>query len=457
MNMIINAESVPLILEELLIHLAVIGLILQIWRQALILERANQYDVAILTTCAACIIKWHNRKEYWFHLAAVTLLALMKPFCRKQSPYMRAFPKNASTIEQRQCDSTMMLSCLSYLVPSVLALYTGHSIYAFSLLGNTVAAWQYHISRETQYYNLDNIFATFTMLLAVYTTWLACPDDLIFAPNRHNTECKPCPEYCFLMLIGVPFAGAVLGATGDNAFLLFYLNNYQKPLTSASATSGGTGTDLWPAEIDPNADKSAFVNALMWLVRTFTCPTTGSDSSSSGTFADADSRMPNTISFSKSSKKTTVQSATSASRAISTSTYLSMELPSTGCVLWSCPCIRISNSHYELLHPWWHVASIIGPLLSILYLNNYCGSAIDAYVDGNACSVGSSFATDTGLGANSFTIELDLKYIGIDVDHRLYTHIPTVHVPLNALACIIFLCCIIGVIVENATGSKPPM
>jgi hypothetical protein len=386
----------------------VAGLLCQIWRHSLELRGGMSCAVLCMSLSAASLIRWYHRPYLWFFLITVLILAAMQPFCYKPSPYAASFPDDAKTIPGRQWNSLMMISCLSYVIPAIVALWYNHHTFAFSLMGNAIAASQYHLSKELVFYNLDNIFATFTMLLCTYTVWLAAPRELIFAPPTEvYAQCSECPIYFYFMLAGVPFAGAVLGATGDNAFLQYLLEpsmlaagavKSSKKKGQPAAASGA----LLPPIFNSQAPQPAFVRGLMWMCG-------GSVAldpvSSFNTDSNTDTNMPGT---------------TTAAAAVKRLTFTSVELPPLGSLLWACQCHRVSNSVYETLHPWWHITSIIGPLLSIGYLICACTGQVP----------------DTGM-------DKSLAFGGV--------------LELPLVSSVILVMCIIGVFLENYSGAKPPI
>ncbi len=406
----------------------VAGLLCQIWRHSLELRGGISWPVFCMSLSAASLIGWYNRPYLWFFLLTVMLLAAMQPFCYKPSPYVTSFPNSAKTIPGRQWNSFMMISCLSYVIPAVVALWYNHHTYAFSLMGNTIAAWQYHRSKELVFYNLDNIFATFTMLLAVYTVWLAAPRELLFAPPaKVYAQCSECPAFFYFMLVGVPFAGAVLGATGDNAFLQYLL----EPSMAAAAGADGaepikrdpskglpaaaTGALLLPPIFNSQAPQPAFVRGLLWICggRVALDPVMCSPTMSSDTNADTDTdtQLP--------MKAFPCASGIPAS-AMKQLIYTSTNLPPLGSLLWGCQCHRVSNSIYETLHPWWHVSSILGPLFSLAYLAFACTEQVP----------------DMGM-------DKSLAFGGM--------------LELPLASSVILAVCIVGVFLENYSGAKPPI
>jgi len=98
----------------------------------------------------------------------------------------------------------------------------------------------------------------------------------------------------------------------------------------------------------------------------------------------------------------------------------SRELPPLGSLLWSCQCHRVSNSIYETLHPWWHVASTAGPLAALAYLRVSCTHEVP----------------DMGM-------DKSLAIGGV--------------LELPLVSSVILVMCIIGVILENYSGAKPPL
>jgi len=453
------------------------GLLCQIWRHSLLLRRGISWAVFCMSMSAASLIHWYHRSYLWFFLIAVLLLAAMQPFCYKPSPYATSFPENASAIPGRPWNSLMMLSCLVYILPAGLALGTGHPTYTFSLLGNAISAFQYHRSKELVYYNLDNIFATFTMLLAVYTVWLAAPRELFFAPPAAVfAQCSPCPAYFYFMLAGVPFAGAVLAATGDNAFLQYILEpSLAVPASAASsATDGdtaaaapqavvpaqqkllehkhkhkhkhklgvgsqgqdnnntasgsgsgsGSGSDATlpltssalalPPVFDSQAQqrKSALARGLLWLcgacVAADPDPVISADGAYTGTCADGGRGRGRGRGGGGGDAKLPLM------------TLSSLQLPPLGSLLWSCQCHRVPNSVYETLHPWWHVASTLGPFSALAYLQFSCTDQV----------------SDMGMDPT--------QAIGGGLE-------------LPLVSSIILVMCIVGVVLENYSGAKPPI
>jgi len=425
----------------------VAGLLCQIWRHSLELRGGISWAVFCMSLSAASLIHWYRRPYLWFFLLTVMLLAAMQPFCYKPSPYVTSFPNTAKTIPGRQWNSFMMISCLSYAIPAVVALWYNHHTYAFSLLGNTIAAWQYHRSKELVFYNLDNIFATFTMLLAVYTVWLAAPRELLFAPPTEvYAQCTECPAFFYFMLVGVPFAGAVLGATGDNAFLQYLLEPSMAAAARAEAKptkpskgqpaaaraeakptkpskgqpAAATGALLLPPIFNSQAPQPAFVRGLLWICggRVALDPVMPSPTMSSDTNADTDSDTDtdSKLPMMKAFPRASVIPASAMKQLV----YTSTNLPPLGSLLWGCQCHRVSNSIYETLHPWWHVASILGPLFSLAYLVYACTEQVP----------------DMGM-------DKSLAFGGM--------------LELPLVSSVILTMCILGVFLENYSGAKPPI
>jgi hypothetical protein len=231
-----------------------------------------------LITLPLTLYMIHSKKKssFYFYCFLSVSFYFMKDFMSRESPFyskamdvIRVNNKDSKliTAKSRPELDFMMCSCYIYLFPAVYALYTKQYLYGFSLIGNSLSALMYHRKYESSHYNLDNIFATLTMVLAAVTVWIAAPPGIfgsylsysvevpvtnnananaigngneyeyqIMGGNEYFCSCKPCLPYFLFLAAGVPFAGYVLRNTGDNAHIFYTINKDKNSSNSNSNT-----------------------------------------------------------------------------------------------------------------------------------------------------------------------------------------------------------------------------
>jgi len=112
------------------------------------------------------LICWFELHEDFLFYSVITFLSMFfLRYLQKESKYKRYFLTNCN----RLWIDKLVITSTVYALASVYALVSNQNQFSLMCLMTSIGSTLYHLSSETMYFNLDNIFATSLFLVFLYT------------------------------------------------------------------------------------------------------------------------------------------------------------------------------------------------------------------------------------------------------------------------------------------------